>query len=131
VLLNGVSCPNGPVCVAVGVSEMHDVGPIPLAERRIGSNWSVLPVGDLGNLTGIQLIAVSCSAHRACHATGNGLLAARFDGASWQLESVPFPPTVSFPFLAGVSCPSRFFCMAVGGHSLHFTGGTLAARWTP
>ena len=38
-------------------------------------------------------------------------------------------------FMPGVSCPSRVFCMAVGGWtsiSPHILiGATLAAKWTP
>ena len=57
-------------------------------------------------------------------------IAERFDGASWQLEPVP-SATLPFPFLAGVSCPSRRFCMAVGGYNESFFGGTLSAKWVP
>jgi hypothetical protein len=34
-------------------------------------------------------------------------------------------------FLAGVSCHERIFCMAVGGFAHLFSGGGLAAKWTP
>jgi hypothetical protein len=75
---------------------------------------------------------------RACHAVGDGYvstgeiaIAERFDGASWQLETIPYPYSGS-PHLAGVSCPSRLFCMAVGSvfGAVQFTG-TVAAKWTP
>jgi hypothetical protein len=82
-----------------------------------------------------QLSDVSCPGRRACHAVGVGLgadgtraLAERFDGASWQLESTP--STGGDTRLAGVSCPSRFFCMALGQVSAP-GGGTLAEKWTP
>ena len=36
------------------------------------------------------------------------------------------------PVSNDVSCPSRFFCMAVGeALGPAFTGVTLAAKWTP
>jgi hypothetical protein len=128
---SGVSCPDGPVCVAVGSSQTPGVPPTVMAERRIGSNWSVLPIPDPAQG---QLLAVSCPARRACHAVGNSdpPIAERFDGASWQLEAIPAPAfPFPFRFLAGVSCPDRTFCMAVGGSNLRFFGGALSAKWTP
>jgi hypothetical protein len=83
-----------------------------------------------------QLSSVSCPTRRACHAVGYGLDSAaggvvideRFDGASWQLESIP----VGSGQLEDVSCPSRIFCMAVGKTAINsFAGTTLAAKWTP
>ena len=148
----GVSCPDGRVCFAVGES-FGPPGPnfvrdiATLAERWDGSRWSVMPTPNptpppflrpFGTLRG-----VSCSGRRACHAIGDGfgstgehvVIAERFDGVSWQLDSFP---TVDVPgpggFL-GVSCPSRRFCMTVGGWGqllVHgYIGGTLAAKWTP
>ena len=141
---NGVSCPDAPVCFAVGSSISY---PTPvtrvtttLAERRSGSTWSVMPTPNPQSslFAFAQLLGISCPGRSVCHAVGigdvagsPGLIAERFDGASWQLESIPFGGGNSFPFLAGVSCPSRLFCMAVGGFNLSFSGGTLAAKWTP
>ena len=71
-----------------------------------------------------------------CQATGtwlNSLIAERFDGTNWHAEGIPTPGQPS-PFLAGdVSCPSRFFCMAVGttANIQAGTSATLAAKWTP
>jgi len=142
--LAGVSCPDGPVCVATGSSMTH-LGPTTtLAERRIGPHWSVLPTPNPPQGPGVNesvLFGVSCPARRACHAAGTSTsqippaiplipIAERFDGASWQLEPVPSESLPS-PFLAGVSCPSRRFCMAVGGYNLRFFGGTLSAKWVP
>ncbi len=139
--LADVSCPDGPVCVATG-SSMTQLGPTTtLAERRIGSNWSVLPTPNPPQGTGVNqsdISGVSCPARRACHAVGASTvsqsdpipIAERFDGASWRLEPVP-SATLPFPFLAGVSCPNRRFCMAVGGYNLRFSGGTLSAKWVP
>ena len=44
--LNGVSCPNGPVCVAVSSSQILPGDQTVMAERRIGSKWSLLPIPD-------------------------------------------------------------------------------------
>jgi len=141
----GVSCPHGPVCFAVG----HSVRTIPfvgtpnltLAERRVGSSWSVMPTPNQTpppqGQANSELEGVSCAGRRACHAVGDAYgvdpsgfraIAERSDGANWQLESTP--SNDGDTRLTGVSCPSRVFCMAVGG-----TGEspvrTLAAKWTP
>jgi hypothetical protein len=132
--LSGVSCPDGPVCFAVGSSSV----PATLAERRAGSRWSVMPTPNPPPSSfPPQLYGVSCPRLRACHAVGFGfgspasVFAERFDGASWQLEAVPTNGSPS-PRLFDVSCPSRFFCMSVGNQ---LGGGatlsTLAAKWTP
>jgi len=56
-------------------------------------------------------------------------MAERFDGASWQYEPVAYGG--AFPYLGGVSCLGRYFCMAVGGDNLRMLGKTLSAIWTP
>ena len=98
------------------------------------------PTPPQGRQVDAELLGVSCPGRRACDAVGVGFgvdgssraIAERFDGASWQLESIPKTAGGLSP-LTGVSCPSRFFCMAVGHifGGLPFTGATLAARWTP
>jgi hypothetical protein len=142
--LSGVSCPDGPVCFAVGwfgIPSIPRIGIGTLAERRVGSSWSVMPTPNPtqppGSGVNAQLSGVSCPRRRACHAVGTGVgsagdfiaIAERFDGASWQLESIP-TNGLEVPTLRDVSCPSRLFCMAVGG-SGGFSGGTVAAKWTP
>ncbi len=146
----GVSCPDGRVCFAVGESFgppdpffARDIGT--LAERWDGSRWSVMPTPNPTPLPGLRPFGtfhgVSCSGRRACHAIGGGfsstgeVIAERFDGVSWQLESFPTVNVNGQGGFPGVSCPSRLFCVAVGGwgglvpHG--FIGGTLAAKWTP
>ena len=73
-----------------------------------------------------------------CQATGywgGGLIAERFDGTNWRVEGIPTNGLTN-PSLADVSCPSRFFCMAVGNKldapfPQRPTVSTLAAKWTP
>jgi hypothetical protein len=145
---SGVSCPHGPVCFAVGssVRNIPFVGTrtLTLAERRAGSSWSIMPSPNQTPPPQAQvnseLVGVSCPGRRACHAVGDGYgvdpsgaaafrpIAEGFDGASWQLESTP--STSGDTRLTGVSCPSRFFCMAVGGTD-DLPVRTLAAKWTP
>jgi hypothetical protein len=109
-----------------------------LAERRVGSTWSVVPTPTPEQGAGDQssLFGVSCPTERFCKSVGTSTtlagpiaIAEGFDGATWQLEPVPI--TGFFPVLVGVSCPTRRFCMAVGGNSFRFSGTTLSARWTP
>ena len=141
---SGVSCPDGPVCVAVGGSQAHFEFDSLLAERRSGPTWSVSPLPDppAGTSSPFDFSAVSCPTRRDCHAIGPtqlqirlgvpGLLAGHFDGSNWQLESAQATtqePAVSF--YPGISCPSRLFCMAVGSWLWKMSGATLAAKWTP
>ena len=132
--LAGVSCPNVSVCVAVGNSNVTG-GPVTaMAERRIGSTWSLLAGPGAG---ATSLAAVSCPTLALCRAVGTApdyftQIAERFDGTNWQVE--PIPLNVGGgprPSLYDLSCPSRFFCMAVGGFDFHLNGGTLSAKWTP
>ena len=137
----GVSCPDGPVCVAVGSSQAHFEFDSLLAERRIGPTWSIQPLPDPppDTFPPRDFSAVSCLTRRSCHAIGVaamqtdvGLIAGHFDGGSWRLESfAPGRPLPSALFIPGISCPSRLFCMAVGYWQYKFSGATLAAKWTP
>ena len=132
--LSGVSCPDGSrVCVVVGSSAPSQGQSSVMAARRIGlGSWSIFP---LITLPGSGLSTVDCPVVRFCQATGNwgsGLIAERFDGASWQVEGIPTNGLPS-PFLADVSCPSRFFCMSVGRPAAQSARplSTLAVKWTP
>jgi hypothetical protein len=147
---SGVSCPHGPVCFAVGGSARNIpfVGTqgLTLAERRVGSSWSVMPTPNQTPppqaQSNSELEGVSCPGRRACHAVGDAYgvdpsgfraIAEGFDGANWQLESTPSTGKSDSP-LTGVSCPRRLFCMAVGSTGDFSMGGpafALAEQWTP
>ena len=134
--VGGVSCPNGRVCMAVGASGPQPDSNSVMAARRIGlGNWSIFPLTTLPG-PGSGLSTVDCPVAGFCQATGNwgnGLIAERFDSTSWQVEGIP-TNGLDFPRLAGVSCPNRYFCMAVGSGLTPGTfpiGVTLAAKWTP
>src|SRR5215469_10085884 len=70
--LNGVSCPAGSACEAVGSS---NTGPnfATLAEVWNGSTWKIQTTPNLGGSSVSELDAVSCTAASACTATGTGL----------------------------------------------------------
>jgi hypothetical protein len=132
--LGDVSCPHGSrVCVVVGSSTPSQGQSSVMAARRIGlGSWSIFP---LTTLPESSLSTLDCPVVRFCQATGtwlNSLIAARFDGTSWQFEGIP-TSGLQFPVLRDVSCPSRFFCMAVGDtFNFQFgTAATLATKWTP
>jgi hypothetical protein len=61
------------------------------------------------------LLAVSCTSARSCTAVG-GLFAARLNGRRWSIQPIAPPAfsTAALDFLAGVSCPARTSCLAVG-----------------
>jgi hypothetical protein len=131
VSLGDVSCPHGTrVCVVVGSSTPSQGQSSVMAARRVGlGSWTIFP---LITLPGSSLATVDCPVIRFCQATGNwgsGLIAERFDGTSWQVAGIP-TPGLSFPRLFDVSCPSRFFCMAVGDDA-GSTSPPLAVKWTP
>jgi hypothetical protein len=128
--LSDVSCPHGSrVCVVVGSSTPSQGQSSVMAARRIGlGSWSIFP---LTTLPGSSLSTLDCPVVRFCQATGswlNSLIAERFDGTNWHAEGIP-----TTGLTADVSCPSRFFCMAVGRTPVSQFGtfGTLAAKWTP
>jgi hypothetical protein len=146
----GVSCPDVRVCFAVGKFGVPSpsIGFATLAERRLGSSWSIMPTPNpgpyqspLGPAFDAELNAISCPGQQACRAIGFGqglpgdfgtsdfgAIDERFDGASWQQDLIPAP---GIPTLA-LSCPSRLFCMAVGHGSINGAQGvTASAKWTP
>lgn len=134
VSLGDVSCPDGSrVCVVVGSSTPSQGQSSVMAARRTGlGSWSVFP---LIALPGSGLSTVDCPVVGFCQATGNwggGLISERFDGTNWQVQGIPTNGLTDL-VLADISCPSRFFCMAVGRGPVGQFGtfGTLAAKWTP
>ena len=125
---------------------MHTVPVVmPLAERWNGTGWSLLPFPSLPNGAWQGWLgAVSCTSASACKAVGEffngsawGLLAERWDGSSWSLESMPDPvppANISQPGTnlngLSLSCSSGSYCTAVGGYDLNSGGGqSFAERW--
>jgi len=139
--LESVFCTSPNACMAVGnVTVGKTTGPF--AERWDGSRWSVVktPHGD-ANGTG-NLRSVFCSSQSSCIAVGGlsttgqtGLsLAMTWSGSRWTRRPSPNPKP--YTQLAGVSCPSRGLCMAVGQAGADWGTGTLLAAeltkpWTP
>ncbi len=118
--LAAVSCATPADCVAVGSP----------AEAWTGTRWVITARSS-------PMSSVSCDGPASCQAVGvsqaggaggaSRPVAARWDSRGWRPEAMPVPrPAPQTITLAGVSCPSASFCMAVGDDS---HGG--GARPTP
>jgi hypothetical protein len=137
--LLGVSCPSASDCTAVGTYQAVTGGPnVTLAERWNGVQWTVQSTPNptaAGHWT--QLTDVSCSAPSACTAVGYYLdgsnsevmLAERWDGRVWAIQSTPSPAGAPQTSLSGVSCQSATACTAVGKQASSTQTLTLAERW--
>ena len=123
--LTGVSCAAANACTAVGSP----------AQAWNGTRWRVSPAA-------APVSSVSCLSPASCQAVGMSLqgrlVVARWDGRTWQAEPIPRPPGQPQAItLAGVSCASARFCMAVGDYSSGagarpspaFRDRTLAEAW--
>jgi hypothetical protein len=128
----GVSCASASDCIAVGRyrSSPEEVAK-PLAEHWDGSTWSIVPAAAPSGATASGFEGVSCTAPIACTAAGwseNGsgavqVLAERWDGSKWSIQSTPNPSESTNSRLAGVSCSSATACTAVG-----WSGGFIQTR---
>lgn len=115
--LTGISCSERTTCVAVGYAS-DPRGPLrPLAEVLAAGRWRERPV-PLGGTYG-QLEAVTCRAPSWCEAVGGssaGTLIEHWNGSVWQRA----PTATSDGTLAGVACPTRQRCVAVGFTHLEY-----------
>ena len=138
-MLLGVSCPSASDCTAVGTYQAVTGGPnVTLAEQWNGVQWTVQSTPNptaAGHWT--QLTNVSCSASSACTAVGYYLdssnsevmLAERWNGVTWAIQSTPSPAGALQTSLSGVSCQSAAACTAVGKQESSTQTLTLAERW--
>lgn len=141
ITLAGVACGSANACVAVG-GYYNGHGNAFLAESWDGNTWSIqtvpLPAGGLGG----GLSSVSCSSPTLCTTVGvyadsantNMPFAARWNGTSFSVKSVPSPANGSLGTLDAVSCspsPSKD-CEAEGWYFISGEGEiamTLAEGW--
>jgi hypothetical protein len=129
--LYSVSCPSANDCSAVG-NYQDSTGAYPLAEQWDGTSWTIVPMPQPSGSVGTYPSAVSCASASACTAVGYYfdsagrwlLLAERWDGTSWTVQSIP-TPSGPYDYLNGVSCASASDCMAVGVHNT----STLTEHW--
>jgi hypothetical protein len=86
-----------------------------------------------------KLNAVSCSSAAACTAvgfsvtsTGSAVLAERWNGSAWSIETTPDPAGADGARLYGVACPTAKVCDGVGSYALQTAPSVLlplAERW--
>ena len=104
-----------------------------IAAAGIEPSWVIQSTPSPGGRQGSILLGVSCPSATACTAVGGYaprsgaivMLAERWNGAKWVVQSTPNPPGSKNSALYGVSCSSARACTGVGQDSK----GTLAERW--
>jgi hypothetical protein len=137
-LLTGVSCPSATACTAVGAYWNTSVGhEVTLAEHWNGTTWSIQSTPNPTGATFSEAGNISCPSVTACTAVGiynepsGGLiLAERWNGTGWSIQSTPIPAGATSSSLGGVSCTSANACTATGGYTNSAgTGLTLAESW--
>lgn len=104
------------------------VGMLPAAAA--GADWSVVPSPNLQTPQG-SLAGVSCASASACAAFGGASgspLAERWDGTSWEVETIPAPADASFTSVEGMSCSGNE-CIAVGTYGGGGGSMPLGERW--
>jgi len=151
--LTAVSCSAAASCVAVGsyISSATG-GPFALVEGWNGKKWAyALPPNPKGACTGTpkpgctsdsEFSGVSCVSANACTAVGQyvplilgdylgNMLAEKWNGKTWTIESTPGPSSKGATYLqvTGVSCASAKACAAVGYYDRSGANVTLAENW--
>jgi len=131
--LNGVSCPSGSACTAVGQFAVKSGAQRTLAERWNGRSWHIQRTPNPARSPASAMFAVACPAADTCTAVGTSdskLLVERWGGSRWRLQSAPVPPGAQFSELNGVTCTAAAWCVAVGDY-VNSSGAdvTLAERW--
>jgi hypothetical protein len=111
---------------------------VTLAERWIGTAWSVQETPNPTGTKESYLNAVSCTSATVCEAVGfyhnsSGTvvtLGETWNGTAWSVQETPNPTGAKESTLFGVSCTSSTACTAVG-YYVNSSGSvvTLAERW--
>ena len=136
-VLSSVSCSSATACTAVGSNRVSNTT-TPLVFRWNGTSWTIQNTPALPSGTSLaEFTGVSCSSANACTAVGDyyggsigrHLLAERWNGSSWTIQTLPAPD--SGHDFTRVSCPSDTSCTAVGD-STGGSGGSepgFVERW--
>jgi hypothetical protein len=145
--LHGVSCVGAKRCIAVGWART-DPGAFSeaLVESSNGGAWSIVPTPvppapPEAGPTEAQLYGVSCASGKFCMAVGwqrygyrsphccGKTLTEAWNGSKWTF--VPSPNSENNESLAGVSCVSSRFCVAVGTvyGTFEGPGRTVVESW--
>jgi hypothetical protein len=99
--------------------------------------WPVVITPSLTGATASSLAGVACSGAGPCTAVGQFqthagvfVLAERWNGTAWSIQTSPEPTGAADAFLKGVSCPTATACTAAGNFSTSTsTNLTLAQHW--
>jgi PKD repeat protein len=138
-VFQGVSCASASDCIAVGRyrNSPEEVAK-PLAEHWDGSKWSLIPAVAPSGATASGFEGASCTTPTACTAVGwsedgSGnmqVLAERWDGSKWSIQSTPNPGGSTLNRLASISCSSATICTTVGwSGGFTQTRKPFAERW--
>lgn len=126
--INGVlladSCTASAACQAVGEHENSVGTTVALAEARAsaGAAWRIESTPNLGGAIASELTGVACVSADSCLAAGYEVagsgdvfpLAERWNGTSWQRQSVPTEPGSAAAGFFAASCSPGGGCTAVG-----------------
>ena len=120
------SCPSTTSCVAVGAAVATTKHEHIFAEQRDTAGWTIAALPAISDASDSALNSVSCPAAGECMAVGwtadarygggrtqRALALQLHDGTWTQLSTADAPRGVQ---LAGVACPTRTFCAAVGAY---------------
>jgi hypothetical protein len=143
VQLTSVSCTSPTACTAVGGGfDFNAHRAVAVAERWNGASWSAQTIPNPSTATAVLLNGVSCTGPSACtavghYATGTGaffadqVLAERWNGTTWTVQTTPLPSGTADATLGAVSCSAASACTAVGGYATtnSFPNKSLALRW--
>ncbi len=136
--LQGVSCASATACTAVGYYDNASYDQVTLVERWNGTSWAIQSTPNPTGATSSHLQGVSCTSATACTAVGDYrnssyedlVLAERWNGTSWTIQSTPNPTGATSSQLQGVSCTSTTACTAVGDYdNSSYEQLKLAERW--
>jgi hypothetical protein len=122
--LNSVSCWTATDCLALGTAGNGETSAV-LAERRVGSRWTVATGPSTVTPTD-QDRSLTCASATACTmvgtsgAIGRSLEISRLQGTTWTAQAAPNPVGTEQDTLADISCAVAAQCTAVGT----FTGTT-------
>lgn len=127
---SAISCASEDSCVAIGQTTDAD-----LIADFDGNNWTAEPVTLQASHGSPALTTLSCSSSTTCTLIGavegtgvlrrSKLAILSFNDRTWRRQSLPKAFTAQGPELAGVSCPTTSFCVAVG----HTNARPVVLRW--
>jgi hypothetical protein len=132
--LNGVSCSSSSACTAVGYSSKGNVDQT-LAERLIGTVWSIVSSANRSPQLNEYLSGISCPSPSQCTAVGasyNGVayetLIEQLHQGRWSIDPSGNTSESDGNYLSGVSCPMKQACTAVGHYFANGSFKTLVEK---